>query len=272
MWGYRTREVARMLRLPERWVRSWAAAGLVPARRGPRGELRFSFQDLVLLQAASGLVAAKVPARRVRRALARLREQLPEGRSLAAVRISAAGDRVLVSDGEAVWLPESGQALLDFGVSDLAERVTPLLRRAAQAAPSLTATTWYEWGCDLEDGAPEQAKEAYRRALELDPSHPGAHLNLGRLLHGSGDAAAAEVHYRRALEARPADAIAWFNLGVALDDRGLAEAALAAYDRALAIDGALADAHHNAARLCERLGRRSQALRHLGSYRRLLRR
>ncbi len=261
-----------MLRLPERWVRSWARAGLVPARRGPRGELRFSFPDLVLLRAASGLVSAKVPARRVRSALARLREQLPEGHSLAAIRISAEGDRVVVSDGRAAWRPESGQALLDFGVSDLAERVTPLLRRAARAAPPLSPEGWYEWGCDLEDGAPEQAREAYRRALDLDPAHPGAHLNLGRLLHEAGDATAAESHYRRALEADPSDPIAWFNLGVALEDRERAEAALAAYQRALSADAGLADAHHNAARLCERLGRRAEALRHLGAYRRLLRR
>ncbi len=260
-----------MLGLPETRVRSFARAALVPTRRGPRGELRFSFHDLVLLRAASGLLSAKVPPRRVRRALARLREQLPEGHSLAAVRIFAAGDRVVVRDGRAVWQPDSGQALLDFGVSDLAERVSPLLRRAAGTASSLTAEGWYEWGCDLEDGAPEQAKEAYRRALELDPSHPGAHLNLGRLLHESGEPAAAEAHYRRALEARPGDAIAWFNLGVALEDRGHPEAALAAYERALAGDAGLADAHHNAARLCERLGRRSETLRHLGAYRRLIR-
>ncbi len=261
-----------MLRLPERWVRSWARAGLVPGRRGQRGELRFSFHDLVLLRAASGLIAAQVPARRVRRALARLRQQLPEGHSLAAVRISAAGDRVVVRDGRTAWMADSGQALLDFGVSDLAQRVRPLLERAAMTAPSLTAGGWYDWGCDLEDGAPEQAKDAYRRALDLDPSHAGSHLNLGRLLHESGDAAAAENHYRRALETRPTDAIAWFNLGVALEDRGRAEEALTAYGRALAIDADLVDAHHNAARLCERLGRRTEALRHLGAYRRLLRR
>lgn len=270
MWGYRTRDVAHMLGLSQAQVRGYARAGFVKAARGRRGELRFSFQDLVLLRAASGLLAARVPPRRVLRALARLRDQLPAGRSLAGVRVSAEGDRVVVRDGRAVWQPETGQALLDFQVADLAARVAPLLRRAGSAGnEALSAEEWYAWGCDLEDGAPEQARETYRRALELDPSHAGARLNLGRLLHEAGDLAGAESHYRAVLAVRGDDAVALFNLGVALEDRGEAVEALAAYERALASEPGLADAHHNAARLCERLGRRREAFRHLAAYRKL---
>ena len=86
-------------------------------------------------------------------------------------------------------------------------------------APSLageTAEGWYERGCDLEEPAPAEARAAYRRALELAPEHPDAHVNLGRLLHEAGDPAAA--HYRSALAARAGDATAEFNLGVALED------------------------------------------------------
>jgi tetratricopeptide (TPR) repeat protein len=91
------------------------------------------------------------------------------------------------------------------------------------------------------------------------------------LLHLAGDVSAAEAHYRRAVAAASADAIAWFNLAVALEDRGSAGEALAAYDRALAVDPGLADAHHNSARLCERLGRPAEALRRLSALRRLMR-
>ncbi|HYG67539.1 MAG TPA: tetratricopeptide repeat protein, partial [Anaeromyxobacteraceae bacterium] len=70
MWGYRTRDVAKILDLPEAEVRRFARV-LRQARDGqgvvsPRRELRFSFQDLVLLKAAAGLVHAEVPAARVR--------------------------------------------------------------------------------------------------------------------------------------------------------------------------------------------------------------
>ena len=107
------------------------------------------------------------------------------------------------------------------------------------------------------------------RALALDASHPGANLNLGRLLHEAGDAGAAEAHYRRALEARPRDAVALFDLGVVLEDRGRLEEALGCYRQALDAEPAMADAHHNAARLCERLGRRAEAVRHLAALRRM---
>jgi tetratricopeptide (TPR) repeat protein len=272
VWGYRARDVSRMLGLSPSRVRAWAREGLVSPRRGPRGELRFSFHDLVLLRTARDLLRARVPAARVKRALRRLRAQLPADRSLAAVRVTVEGDRVLVRDGGAAWQPESGQAVLDFDVSDVAARVAPLLGAAATAAGDAgDADGFYEWACDLEDGAPEQARDAYRRALALDPAHYGANLNLGRLLHERGDLAGAERHYRRALAARPQEPGALYNLGVALEDQGRGEEALAAYETCLARDPRHADGHRNAARLCERLGRRQQALRHLHAARRLLR-
>jgi tetratricopeptide (TPR) repeat protein len=271
MWGYRTREVARMLGLPDQEVRRLARAGFVTPRRGPRNALRFTFQDLVLLRAAAGLVRAKLSSARVRRALRRLRTQLPADRSLASVQVTAEGDEVVVRDGGARWQPESGQVLLDFEVKDVARRVAPLVRAASHARPPLGADSWYQWGCDLEDGAPEEARQAYRHALDLDPAHAGAHLNLGRLLHEAGDPHAAELHYRRALEDRSHRPLAAYDLGVSLEDQGLLDEALLAYARAVEADPGLAEAHHNLARLLERLGRTTDALRHLATYRRLLR-
>jgi tetratricopeptide (TPR) repeat protein len=276
MWGYRSGDVARMLGLPASRIRGWARLGFASPRRGPRRELLFSFHDLVLLRTAKELAGARVPVRRIRTALRSLRSQLPDGRSLASVRIAADGDRLVVRDRRGAWRPESGQALFDFGVSSLSETVAPLIREAASRAardPSgLDAQAWYAWGCDLEDGAPGQARKAYARALQLDPDHPGANLNLGRLLHEAGDSAAAEAHYRRALEARPGDATAQFNLGVALEDQSRLDEALLAYARCLAAAPDHADAHFNTARILERLDRRSEALRHLAAYRRLTRR
>ena len=268
MWGYRASDVARMLGLSVAQVRDLARAGLGDLRRGARGELLFSFQDLVLLRTARELVHAQVPAARVRRALTRLRTQLPADRSLAGVRISADGDHVVVRDGARVWQPESGQALFDFGVAEVAAEVAPLLSAGAGDEPR-SADDFYEWGCDLEDGAPAQAAEAYRRALAADPAHYGANLNLGRLRHEARDPVDAERHYRRALAARPGDPVALYNLGVALEDQGRHAAALESYEESLVADPAQADAHHNAALLCERLGRREGALRHLAAWRRL---
>src|SRR6185369_12208819 len=117
--GYSTKDVAALLGLSADQVRSYVRAGFLAPVQGPRGEYRFSFQDLILLRTAKGLLAADVPRRRIRLALQNLQEQLPDGRPLTGVRITAQGHHVVVRDGKEVWNPESGQILLDFQVADL---------------------------------------------------------------------------------------------------------------------------------------------------------
>lgn len=275
MRGYGVREVSSILGLSATQVRSYVRAGFLRPARGARGSLRFSFQDLLVLRTAQGLVAARIPPRRVKRALRKLREQLPIGRPLTGVHVVAEGDRIVVHDGAARWQPESGQVLFDFDAGEIAEGVAPLVSRGKGSAASpkegLTADDWYEWACELEDGAPDQAREAYRRALELDTNHAGALVNLGRLLHAAGAPGVAEAHYRRALAICPDDSTAAFNLGVVLEDQGRFDEALTAYEDAVRLDAASADAHYNAALLHERRGNEAAALRHLKIYRRLTR-
>ena len=109
------------------------------------------------------------------------------------------------------------------------------------------------------------------RARAVLDGHAQAHVNLGRLLHEAGDAAAAAPHYEAALRARPDDGTAAFNLGVALEDLGKTPEALLAYEHAVRVDPDNADAHFNAAALAEKLGQASAALRHLRTYRKLTR-
>jgi tetratricopeptide (TPR) repeat protein len=272
--GYSTGEAARLLGLPESRVRSWVSSGFVDPRRGPQGELSFSFQDLVVLKAAKGLTEADISSRRVRKALDRLREQLPAGRTLAGLKIGAEGHHIVVREGEDVWEPESGQRVLDFPVAELAEQAAPLAPATlarAQAIDGLNADEWFELGCDLEAPAPDEASAAYLKVLELDPAHTDAHLNLGRLQHEAGDVEAAERHYRAASEADPADATATFNLGVALQDLGRAKDAVDAYRRAVESDPDYADAYFNLADLYEKLGKEAMAIQNLKIYRRLTR-
>jgi len=273
MNGYSAREVAKLLELSVGQVRSYARAGLLDAGRGPRGEYRFSFQDLVLLRAAKGLLASRIPPRRVRRALDRLKQQLPTGRPLSGVQIVARGDRVLVRNGDAVWNAESGQGQFDFDVAELARKARPharqAARRALEEAAGFDAKQWQELGAELEAVAGDEARDAYRRALELDPYLVQARVNLGRLLHEAGRLDAAREHYRLALSVAPHDVTALFNLGVALEDLGLEDAAVTAYRDAIQSDPRCADAHFNLARLLERRGDSRSALRYLSAYRRL---
>src|SRR2546428_3150592 len=263
--SYSVREVSAMLGLSAAQIRSYASKGFLQPERGPRGELRFGFHDLVILRTAGELAAAKVPQRKVARVLQRLREQLPQGRSLTGVRIAADGDRVVVSDGGAAWNPESGQILLDFSVEELAEKTAAIESQRSPEADEL-----YEVACEVEASSPDQARQLYQRLLQLDSDHVDAHVNLGRLLHEDGAPAAAEQHYRRALEIDPEHETAAFNLGVALEDLGRFRDAIDAYQRALELDPQNADAHFNIAGLYERRGEKAAALPHLKMHRSLI--
>ncbi|MES1244514.1 MAG: tetratricopeptide repeat protein [Acidobacteriota bacterium] len=275
--GYSTRDVAALLGIPVAQVRTYVRSGFLVPGQGPRGEYRFTFQDLILLRTAKGLVEAQVPTRRIVLALRNLREQLPEDRPITGVRISAQGHHVVVRDGLEIWNPESGQALLDFEVSDLAREAASLehergqrarqIRFTGQAEPEAdSAEDWFDHGAGLELDDSAAAMDAYRQALEIDPTMVDARLNLGRLLHEAGRTVEAEGHYRSTLETLPDDPTALFNLGVALQDLGRPAEAAEVYEKALEIDPALADAHFNLALVCEELGRRQAAIRHLKSY------
>ncbi|HEX7707216.1 MAG TPA: tetratricopeptide repeat protein [Thermoanaerobaculia bacterium] len=265
--SYSVREVSAMLGLSPATIRDWAARGLIEAERGASGALQFGFRDLIVLRTVSELVSAKIPQRKVKRILTKLREQLPEGKPLTGIRITAEGEQVVVRDEGTVWNPESGQSLFDFSVAEIAVGAE---RLQSMTPDNDAGTDWYELACELESSSVEEAKQAYERAIRADPAHTDARVNLGRLLHESGDAASAARHYRAALEADPEHPTAAFNLGVALEDLGRLDEALQVYRRAIALDPENAEAHYNLAGVLERRGEKQAAIRHLKVYRTLL--
>jgi len=270
---YSTREVTELSGLSEGRIRGWTRAGLVTPAKDNEGLWRYSFQDLALLRTAAELIGAGLSTRRVTRALRLIREQLPEGRPLSAVRILVNGQRVVVKDRLSSWEPESRQGTFDFDVQALS---TPLAPRTVRPVPvevkqSHSAVDLYQSALNLElAGRSDEASDAYKAALELDRTLVSARINLGRLLHAAKRTAEAETLYRTALDQDPQNAMAAFNLGVALEDQGKIDAAAEAYGRALSIDGDYADAHFNLSRLLENRGDRQGALRHLSNFRRLM--
>jgi tetratricopeptide (TPR) repeat protein len=265
-----THEVGRALGLSDSRVRTCARAALLAPSRGRGGRLQWSFQDLLLLRTAKELLAARIPARRIRRMIASLRRQLPADRALSSVTIYADGRRAVAWDGAARWQPDSGQFLFNFDAQTVAAAATPIAEAAIEPPPAgRTAEDWFNLGCELDTTSPHEARQAYEQVLALDPGLADAHVNLGRLHHRGGDPGRAERHYRAALALAPDDAVAHFNLAGLLEETGRAGDAVAAYQRALAADPDFADAHYNLGLLLDSLGRRAPAMTHLRTARRL---
>lgn len=229
--GYSTREVAALLGMSEAQIRSCARAGFVAPQVGPRGELLFSFQDLVLLRTARALLAARIPRRRIRIALQNLHAQLPQGQPLTAVRISAQGHHVVARDGGEAWHPESGQTLLDFEVADLAREAAALdPRRPVPLAPVPAAGAYQDERSrrPRASGGPSPFPWSPTGGAAQPPSAPPSVSSVP-----SGSSASASDCYELAVAIEADDPVA----------------AAAAYRQALAIDPDLADAHLNLGRL-----------------------
>jgi tetratricopeptide (TPR) repeat protein len=276
MWtSYSARHAAQLIGLPESAVRSCIRDGLVGTPGAVPAQL--SFRDLSALRTVKALVEAGLPLARVRKELARIQQQLPNGTSLAELTVEARGGTIHVhGNGEQ---PLQGQLALQFEVAAPIAALPGELRelpRAPEApgpaaVPPATAEQWVQRAIQLEDHEPTAAIDAYRRSLRLRPDCTEAWINLGRLYAENGDSAEAHDCFRSAIDLDPADATAYYNLGVIAQDAGKEADAIALYHRALELDPQLAEAHYNLATLFDQNGDSRSAIRHINEYRKLTR-
>lgn len=114
---------------------------------------------------------------------------------------------------------------------------------------------------ELYGPANEDAVRAFRRAIELAPQLPGAHLGLGLALHEEGDRAGAEAAYRQAIALNPGFIEAHCNLGNLARDALAFDDAVAHYGRALEIDPIQPQVWGNLAVVLQETGQLDAALR-----------
>jgi tetratricopeptide (TPR) repeat protein len=141
-----------------------------------------------------------------------------------------------------------------------------LLRRAWQHYP---ADFWvnHNLGLALTQVTPPEWNEAVRfltAAVALRPDTPGAYLNLGAALSGTGQLDEAVASFRKAIELEPKYAQAHNSLGHALLARGQTDEAIACWRRAITLDPKLAAAHGN---LGSALSHKGQIDEAIASYR-----
>ncbi len=83
---------------------------------------------------------------------------------------------------------------------------------------------------------PKDALDAYKKAIDLDPTLPMPHFNLGLFYVNRGDPARGQAEIQESLRLRPQNASGWYNLGTVAIQRGENDKAIAALQKAVAIE------------------------------------
>jgi len=263
---YGVRELTRILTLtPKR-------AGQLRRLELLRGDSGYTFRDLLALRAASALLDAGASVRQIRTALTALRRQDPDlQQPLAEIRLVLEGDRLVAQSDRVRFDPRTGQMVLALDSGGLEAAATATLATGLVrplAPPADQAETWFERASEL-DGDPgqwEDAIDAYRRVVSIDPTYAAAWNNLGLLLHRMGRYDEASDAYLAALNQDPQCCEAAYNLGSLHEDRGAIEEAIGDYQKALELSPDYADAHFNLAGALARHGRDGEAIKHWQRY------
>lgn len=239
---FTTAQVARLSGLSPTSVRRWVAQGWIHPERGPRGH-RFDWHHVVWIRRCTQVRGVR-PAR-----VARLLAETD-------VRMCTATGALVAFDERGGFEPTSRQSVLPFDA------------RPATVRPLVSHSEgWAAFSTARDAGEFERAQVLLERHLAAFPADAQGWVECGRLHHLRGALDAAVLALRNAI-AETESARAWFCLGLVHEDQGCDIEARDAYARAVALESDFSDAHFNASRVCERLGDRLRALRHLHAYRR----
>ena len=263
---YTLKRVQELLGLTPTVVRTLVTKGFVKPARGPRNELRFTFQDLLLLKTAEALRRAEVPTRRIVASLTSLLNELPADAALTGLRITSAGAGVVVREVDGIREATTGQLLLDFEVQVEAGSVVRVADHGA--TQDERERDWFRLGEALEETDAQKAEEAYRQALAADPNRVDALVNLGALLCDQKRCSEAVLLFDYAIAGGVRSALLHYNHAIVLEDVGEYARAVEAYRAALELEPHMADAHYNLGLLLEREGDGQGALRHFSASRR----
>lgn len=264
---YTVTDVARLFGYKPGRLRYWDRTGLLRPSVRLEGKRYYSFQDLIGVRAAKGLLEEGVSLRQVRRTVDSLRSALPKlARPLTELRVVADGRSVVVSDESGSYDPTTGQAVLDFRVESLESEVVRM--RHGDEDDRAAAYECYLDGCRLDETEStfDEAEAAYEKALSLDPTLANALTNLGNLAYRRDRFEEAERYYREALKIDTTQPEALYNIGFLHFERAEVDDAIDYFNQALRFDPAFGDAHFNLAMAYEERAQRDLARPHWERY------
>lgn len=108
---------------------------------------------------------------------------------------------------------------------------------------------------------PEEAIEAYRQAIAIDPNHPYPYFALGKVLRSLGRLKEAIEVYRQAVVVNPRDATSFVGLGNTFYETDRFEEAVDVYRQAVVVNPKYANAHLGLGNALFMLGHGEEALR-----------
>lgn len=170
-----------------------------------------------------------------------------------------------------------GQLAFDFRMEATPAKVLQLQRRepppmaallgAPLPRPLSQAEQYFATASALDDGDHvEEAVNAYRRALEIDPYLVPALINLANIHYSRQQVAEAQALYERAIALEPDVFEAHFNLGNIFHDLGRYGSAQACYRDALRLNPDYAEGHFYLAVTLEKNGQSAEARPHWRTY------
>ena len=258
MDGYTRAHALRILGITARQLAAWEKKGLIAPYQN------YSIAQLGELKKL-GESARRMRPGKIHESLQAMRVVAGMENPLLETGTFVSGRRLAFRHQGTAVEPVAGQFVMDFA---------PRTVVAAQVKPMRSAETAAEWfakaiALEEEPASQQEAIEAYKQTLQLDPNHAAGHINLGTLYYNCQEYVLAEEHYRRAVESDPRYALAHFDLGNVLDETGRLQDAIQSYKRALQLAPTYADAHYNLALAYEKLKYPRKALAHWRAYVRL---
>ena len=206
-----------------------------------------------------------------------INDELRQGRSFrAAVRerlAARAGQLALdfsAARGDA--RPAKVVALHRRATSKITSRAGQPVRLRADSPQASEAARYFLEGAEYDEGSEadlQRAREAYRKALLIDPTMVPAIVNLANIHYAEDELVEAQALYLWALSLDADCFEAHFNLGNIHHDLARFEEAVAWYRDALRLNPSYADAHFYLAVTLEKMDRPDESKTHWRAYRRL---